>query len=334
MSRPNLLVCAGEELFSSFFPKSHIKRLSKLSRWKLNDSQEVNGLKRELEKAEALITTWDSPRFSDNLLELAPRLRTIAHCGGEVKSRFAPSLFEQLTITNAADPMARAAAEMGAAFLLYGARNIDHYRDALKARSNRIYQDLHLHGNQEALAGREVAMIGYGRIGRAMVDLLRGFDLQWLVYDPYAAKAASKQHGVRFVELKSLLPRAELLVLTAALTDETRGLLDRKRLAQLPDGCLIVNIARGGIIDLDALTREVKRGRLRCALDVTDPLEPLPVGHPIRNLPGAMVTPHIAASNRRVREQMAEVVMDDLERFFSGQAVQNRVTAPMLARMT
>ena len=334
MPRPNLLVCAGEELFSSFFPKPHVKRLSKISRWKLNDSRDVKGLKDELAKAEALVTTWDSPRFSDNLLDLAPRLRMIAHCGGEVKSRFTPGLFEQLTITNAADPMARAAAEMGAAFLLYGARNIDYYRDALRARSNRIYQDLHLHGNQEALAGREVAMIGFGRIGRALVDLLRGFDLQWLVYDPYAAKSPGKGDAVRFVDLKSLLPRADLLVLTAALTDETRGLLDRKRLSQLPDGALLVNIARGGIIDLDALTREVKRGRLRCALDVTDPLEPLPVGHAIRNLPGAMVTPHIAASNRRVREQMAEVVMNDLENFFAGSPVQNQVTTAMLARMT
>jgi phosphoglycerate dehydrogenase-like enzyme len=291
-------------------------------------------LKKELAKAEALVTTWDSPRFSDELLDLAPRLRVIAHCGGEVKSRFSPTLFEQLTITNAADPMARAAAEMGAAFLLYGARNIDYYRNALRARSNRIYQDLHLHGNQEALAGREVAMIGFGRIGRAMVDLLRGFDLKWMVYDPYVSKAATKDPVVRFVDLKSLLPRAELLVLTAALTDETRGLLDRKRLAQLPDGALVVNIARGGIVDLDALTREVKRGRLRCAVDVTDPLEPLPIGHPIRDLPGAMVTPHIAASNRLVREQIAEVVMNDLENFFAGRGVNNRVTTEMLARMT
>jgi phosphoglycerate dehydrogenase-like enzyme len=334
MSRPNLLVCAGEELFTSFFPRPHVKRLSKLFRWKLDGSQNVKAVRKELAKAEALITTWDSPRFTDDLLELAPRLRMIAHCGGEVKSRFTPALFEQLTITNAADPMAKAAAEMGAAFLLYGARNIDLYRDALRARSNRIYQDLHLHGNQEALAGREVAMIGFGRIGRAMIDLLRGFDLSWLIYDPYAPKSVGKEYPVRFVDLNSLLARAELLVLTAALTDETRGLLDRKRLSQLPDGALIVNIARGGIIDLDALTREVKRGRLRCALDVTDPLEPLPVGHPIRSLPGAMVTPHIAASNRRVREQMAEVVMNDLDSFFAGRAVHNRVTTAMLARMT
>jgi len=130
------------------------------------------------------------------------------------------------------------------------------------------------------------------------------------------------------------LSRAELLVLTAALTDETRGLLNRERLAQLPDGAVVINIARGGLIDLAALTKEVKKKRLRCALDVSDPLEPLPIGHAIRTLPGAIVTPHIAASNLRVRQQIADVVMDDLESFFAGRGVNNRVTVSMLQRMT
>jgi len=102
----------------------------------------------------------------------------------------------------------------------------------------------------------------------------------------------------------------------------------------LPDGAVVVNIARGGIIDLDALTKEVKKKRLRCAIDVTDPLEPLPIDHPIRTLPGAIVTPHIAASNLRVREQIADVVMEDLESFFTGGRVNNRVTTAMLERMT
>jgi phosphoglycerate dehydrogenase-like enzyme len=147
-------------------------------------------------------------------------------------------------------------------------------------------------------------------------------------------KSVLKNYPVRNVRLERLLSRANLLVLTAALTDETRGLLSRNRLSQLPDGAAIINIARGGLIDLAALTREVRKGRLRCALDVTDPLEPLPVDHPLRRLPGAIVTPHIAGSHRYVRPKMANVAIDDLERFFAGETVQNRVTREMLGRMT
>jgi len=107
---------------------------------------------------------------------------------------------------------------------------------------------------------------------------------------------------VRFVSLQTLLPRAHLLVLTAALTEQTQGLLGLENLARLPDGAAVINIARGGLVDLEALRKEVRRGRLRCALDVTDPQEPLPIGDTFRNLPGAIVTPHIAGSGRHVRE--------------------------------
>jgi phosphoglycerate dehydrogenase-like enzyme len=102
----------------------------------------------------------------------------------------------------------------------------------------------------------------------------------------------------------------------------------------LPDGAAVINIARGGLMDLDALRKEVRSGRLRCAIDVTDPIEPLSINDPLRTMPGAIVTPHIAGSGRRVREEIASVVLDDLQRFFTGKRVRNRVTSSMLARMT
>ncbi len=333
MPRPRLIVCAGSDLFASFFTAAQKLQLSRSFQWRRDGARTLSGLK-NLANVQALITTWDSPSFSEDLLGLAPDLRIVAHCGGEVKTRFARKLFKALTITNAPLPMARATAEMGATLLLYCARNVDFYRDRLRRRTNRIYQDLHLHGTSESIIGREIAMIGFGRIGRALVDLLRGFDLRWLVYDPYASRTAARKYPVTLVGLPELLARGHLLVLTAALTEETRGILNRSRLACLPDGAAIINIARGGLIDLEALTREVRSGRLRCALDVTDPLEPLPTNHPLRRLPGAIVTPHVAAANRQVRHDIAEVVINDLESFFRGRGVRNRVTTSMLDRMT
>jgi len=329
------LVSAGLDLFASFFPPAHEARLDSLFAWERIGTRTTDmAFTRKLATADGLVTTWDSPHFGEDLLQIAPKLSMIAHCGGEVKSRFAASLFDKLTITNAPNPMARATAELGAAFLAYCARDVDRYRVALRKPSNRVYSDLHLHGTSEYLAGREVAMIGFGRVGRALVDLLRGFDIRWLVYDPFAPRSLSDRYPVAFAGLTPLLRRAELLVLTAALTDRTRGLLDQKALAMLPDGAVIINIARGGLIDLAALTREVRRKRLRCALDVTDPAEPLPVKHPLRKMPGAIVTPHIAGSSRQVRQQIASTIMDDLDNFFRGKPVKNRVTKAMLRRMT
>ena len=335
MARPHLLISAPHDLFASFFSKKDCQRLDRVFAWERVGGRTISTeLRRPLRRADAMITTWDSPRFDDDLQMLAPQLRIIAHCGGEVKSRFARSLFELLTITNAAGPMARATAELGATFLLYCARNVDFYRAEMRKASNHIYDLVHSHGSSESLIGKTVAMVGFGRIGRALVDLMRGFDLKWLVHDPYADRAIAKKYPVRFLDLNEVLAKGHLLVLVAALTEETRGMLGQANLGKLPDGAAIINIARGGLIDLQALRKEVKRGRLRCAIDVTDPLEPLPVNNPLRKMPGAIVTPHIAGSGRHVRQEIARVVLDDLEKFFRGKRVENRVTIAMLDRMT
>jgi phosphoglycerate dehydrogenase-like enzyme len=335
MPRRTLVALASKPLFQSFFTASHQKALSLAFNWTLNGSREVTpAMKKQLATAEALITTWDSPCFGDELLQLAPNLRIVAHCGGEVKKRFTGSLLDKLTITTAPEPMARATAELAAALVLYCGRGIDAYRGALRKRNNKIYDDAHLRGTPESLIGREIGMIGFGRIGRKIVDLLRGFDLRWRVYDPYASREGARDSQVEFVELRPLLRAADLLVLAAALTDETRGLLGRRNLARLPNGATVINVARGAVLDLDALTNEVRKGRLQCAIDVTDPVEPLSPAHPLRNLPGAVVTPHIGGGTSKARHEMADDLVDDLKRFFRGETVKNRVTTAMLSRMT
>jgi phosphoglycerate dehydrogenase-like enzyme len=336
MTRPAIAVLSGEELFDSFFDEARRKRLSRLARWKLHTYSKLNpAALATLEGSDGFITTWDSPFLSLKTMAHLPSVRMIAHCGGEVKKRFESSLFRKLTIVNTPRPMAVPTAELGAAFLLYAARDIDHYRAALRTGSNQIYKEAHSTGGTGGfLFGREVGMIGFGRIGQALVQLLRGFNIQWKVYDPYASKMPSRNLHVQFDSLPGLLKRSSMLVVAAAATAKTLHLLNRDRLAMLQDGAMVINIARGSLIDLGALTDEVRRGRLHCALDVSDPDEPLPRNHPLRKLPGAIVTPHIGGGGRRTRHEMADVAIDELERFFRGEPVENRVTVQMLSRMT
>ena len=335
MTKPELLISAPETLFASFFTPAHQRRLSRRFSWQRTAAKSLDfGLKRQLGSAKALITTWDSPGFGDELLEIAPNLRVIAHCGGEVKSRFQGSLLDRLTITTAPEPMARATAELGATLVLYCGRNVDWYRAQLREPGSQIYNSVHKHGTPEFLLGAQFGMIGFGRIGRTIIDLLRGFGLRWRVYDPYAVRSLAPDYPVQFSSLQAVLNSSRVLVLTAALTEETRGLLNRKNLSRLRDGSTVINIARGGLVDLESLTAEVRTGRLRCAIDVSDPLEPLPAKHRLRSLPGAIVTPHIGGGSLKARHEMADDLIDDLERFFEGKPVKNRVTISMLARMT
>jgi phosphoglycerate dehydrogenase-like enzyme len=336
MTRPRVLVLSGETLFRSFFDPPRERRLARGFAWtRVGDRRVTPRLVHLLAGADALVTTWDSPRFDEGLLALAPRLRLVAHCGGEVKGRFARPLFERLTIANAPGPMAHLVAELAVTFLLMAVRRVDEYREALRRPSNRIYERLHLEGaGPETLRGRTVGLLGFGRIGRETARLLRPFGPRLLVHDPYVAAAAVRRAGASPVTLPRLLHDSEHLVVAAALTDATRGLLDRAALRRLRDGATVVNVARGGLADLEALAAEVRSGRLRCALDVTDPLEPLPVRHPLRRMRGAILTPHVGAAAVEVRRAMADIVLENLERFFRGERVLSRVVPRQLERMT
>jgi phosphoglycerate dehydrogenase-like enzyme len=292
-------------------------------------------MRASLAEADALVTTWDSPRFDERLLALAPRLRIVSHCGGEVKGRFARPLFERLTIANAPGPMAHLVAELAVTFLLMAVRRVDEYREALRRPSNRIYERLHLEGaGPETLRDRAIGLLGFGRIGRETARLARPFRPRLLVHDPYVSADRVRRAGGTPVSLKQLLRGSEHLVIAAALTDETRGLLGRAALRQLRDGATVVNVARGGIVNTEALAAEVRSGRLRCAIDVTDPLEPLPVRHPLRRMRGAVLTPHVGSAAVEVRLAMADIVLDNLDRFFRGERLRTRVAPQMLERMT
>lgn len=332
--KPIALVSSNSKLFNSFFDAKRLSHLSQITRWQRSPARTITpAFRQSLSTAEALITTWDSPaHFPEELSEWAPSLRIIAHCGGEVKNRFAHPLFDRLVIVNAPGPMARHVAELAVTFLLYFARDLDRYRELLRQPSNAIYQQMHSSGGgEQTVLGSEVGMIGFGRIGQAIAALLAPFGTRLLVHDPYASAAPP---SVRFASLEEVLTASRFLIVAAGLTRETTGLLNRKRLGMLPKGAAVINVARGGIIDLDALTKMVLRSRLRCALDVTDPLEPLPLRHPLRRAAGALLTPHVGAISRSVRHEIAAEAMCEIERLFSGQPVENRVTTAMLDRMS
>jgi phosphoglycerate dehydrogenase-like enzyme len=333
--RPRLIVLAPDALFRSFFDEVLRRRLSRAFRWTRSGARSLERVPRgALAEADALVTTWDSPLFPAGSLERAPRVRMVGHCGGEVKGRFAAPLFDRITITNAPGPMAGYVAELAVATLLYSVRNVDAHRASLRRATNAVYSRIHRDGvGDETVAGRAIGLLGFGRIGRQVAARLRPFGARVLVHDPYVSAQDVRRLGATPVSWPALLDGSRHLVIAAALTPRTRGLVDGRALRRLPDGAVVVNVARGALLDLAALTAEVRSGRLRCALDVTDP-EPLPPRHPLRRLPGAILTPHVASGQREVRAAMADTVLDDLERFFAGRRPRNRVTAAMLERMT
>lgn len=332
MTRPNVLVLASDVLFQHFFSDETLEKLDGVTSWKRSAIREDSPeLRSQIANADVLMTTWHSPFLVREMLGEEPRVRLIAHCGGEVKSRVAEEIFAFVTVTNAADPMARGVAEMALALTLSLVRRIPEY--ATEMRDGVIRTNEYV-SQGETLRGRRVGIIGFGRIGRALVKLLQPLGVEMLVSDPYSDRVAIAEAGATLVQLDELVSSCSVVILCAALTPETRGMFDARRLSLLPDGAYLINVARGGLIDMEALLQELRQGRITVALDVTDPLEPLPADHELRRLPNVTLTPHIAAGGLEMRREMGAVAVEEVVRFANGLSPLNGVTVEMLATMT
>jgi phosphoglycerate dehydrogenase-like enzyme len=174
------------------------------------------------------------------------------------------------------------------------------------------------------LSGRRVVILGLGSIGTAIADRLRPFGVELV------GVGRTARDGVRgLAELDLVLPDAEILVNILPLTSATSGLLDARRLGLLPDGALVVNAGRGPTIETAALVDELRAGRIRAALDVTDP-EPLPHDHPLWGLPNILISPHIGGDTPASTIRTFELAGDQIRRFAAGERLINEVARYLL----
>lgn len=174
--------------------------------------------------------------------------------------------------------------------------------------------------NTDELAGKRVLVLGAGSIGQAVRDRLSVFEVE------VDLVARSPRDGVYGIDaLPKLLPHVDAVVVLLPSTDETRGFVDAEFLGRMRDGALLVNAARGTIVDTDALLAELQSGRLRAAVDVTDP-EPLPPGHPLWSAPGLLLTPHVGASVFTAQRRIFGFVGQQLRRFVAGEPLENVIT--------
>ena len=168
----------------------------------------------------------------------------------------------------------------------------------------------------DTLSGKHVVVLGAGDIGRRAAATFETLDA--------SVTLVSRSGPVTLDQARELRP--DVLVVALPLTDATRGIVDAGWLGSLPDRAIVVNVARGPILDLEALTAEVEKGRLRAALDVTDP-EPLPADHPLWTLPDVVITPHVGGGATGWEQRAVAMITDQLQRVIDGTSLQYVVTA-------
>jgi phosphoglycerate dehydrogenase-like enzyme len=226
----------------------------------------------------------------------------------------APGTPAGVTLCNARGVHDASTAELAVALVLASQRGIpDFVRDAQRGRW--------AGDRRESLADRTVLVVGHGSVGQAVESRLAPFEC---TVRRVARRARDEVAG--FSELPSLLPHADVVVLTVPMTDETRGMVDAAFLGAMKDGALLVNVARGAVVVTDDLLAEVSTGRLRAALDVTDP-EPLPPDHPLWALPNVLVSPHVGGNTSAFLPRARRLVVDQLRRHAAGEPLRNVISA-------
>ncbi len=228
---------------------------------------------------------------------------------------FLPLVPPGVTLCNAAGLHDTSTAELAVALTLASGRHLDDFARNQPAGAWRFAWG-------RALADQRVLIVGYGHIGQAIERRLQGFEVASIT------RAARRgRPGVHPVaELHRLLPEANVVILIAPHTPETDRMIGARELALLPDGALLVNVARGRLVDTGALVAELAAGRIRAALDVTDP-EPLPAGHPLWRQPGVLISPHVGGASSAFFPRADRLIAAQLARFAAGQPLENVVKA-------
>jgi phosphoglycerate dehydrogenase-like enzyme len=257
-------------------------------------------------------------------------LSLFAYAAGTVKWQVTDAVWDRgITVTSAAAANAIPVAEYTVAMILLANKGALLFRERLRDLAAVVPLDPARVGN----FGKRVGLVGASLVGRHVVELLRPYALQVAVYDPFLSNREATELGVEKVDdLDDLCASVDVLSVHAPDIEATRGMIGAPQLAALRDGAVVINTARPALVDQAALLRHLELGRISAVLDVTTP-EPLPAGHPFLALPNVFVTPHIAGAMGSELHRLADLAVDEVERFARGEPPAHPVVRADLDRI-
>lgn len=266
----------------------------------------------DLERVAFYVPNYMGPADDLALMARMPRLEVVQllTAGFENAEGFLP---RGVTLCNAGGVHDASTAELAVGLIIASLRGIDSFARAMPSGS-------WVYGRREALADKRVVVVGAGGVGQAIRRRLEPFEAD-VVMVGRSARPGVHASG----DLPALLPVADVVILAVPLTEDTHHLVDPEFLARMADGALLVNVARGSVVDTEALAAQVASGRLSAALDVTEP-EPLPPDHPLWNLPGVLISPHVGGNTSAFLPRARRLVAEQLRRFATGQPLEHVVS--------
>ncbi len=311
----------------------HMQRLRNLTNLVSEEPyREVAELDDSMLQVEVLVTSWGCPRIDAATIDQLPRLKLIAHLAGSVKGFLDDVVWRRgILVSNAVAANAVPVAEYTVAAILFANKKV--------FQLNRFYLDNHENrapwtkeapdvGNYR----KTVGIVGASQVGQLVISLLAPFEIRVLLYDPFVTPLAARDMGAVKVGLSELLSGADVVSLHAPLLNDTHHMIGARELSLMRDGATLINTARGGLVDQDALLQELTKDRLFAVLDTTEP-EVLPANSPFYRLPNVFLTPHIAGSLGDETQRLTDFIVAEIERFARGKALKYLVRREHLARL-
>ena len=333
-SRPTVAITIGRINYPRMFSDRALSDLAEFADV-VHAGEEPAGkdeLSELLANADACITSWGVHQLDADVLAGAPKMKAMAHMGSSVK-RFVSEEFwnREIHMTSAGVTLARDVAETTLGMMIVGRKRIFPLSQNLRKGGWRESPTWDKWDSRE-LSRSTVGLIGASNVGRHVVAMLAPFDVEILVSDPFLDEAGAAELGVTKVELDELLRRSHTVSLHCPANEATHHILNAEAFALMKDDALLVNTARGELIDEEALIAELSKGRFFAFLDVSDP-EPSDPKSPLRTLDNVVLTPHTAGCIENCN-QMGELAVEELRRFFAGEDAVYQITPDMYARIS
>lgn len=293
------------------------------------DYLDAEQLRDALEDMDVLVCGWGTPKLTEEVLCKANRLKLVAYVAGSVANVASEAMYSRgIRIVCGNEAFARSVAEASLAYILCALRYIPFYNNRMQ---NGLWKTPVSRGR--ALNDKTVGIIGYGAISKYLLDLLRPFHVKILLYSGHMTQEQAESLGVQKAGLEEIFSTCHVVSVHTARSAKNYHMIDERLLRMLQDDAVLVNTARGDIIDEEALIRVAREGKIRVILDVFEE-EPLPAGSGLRGMENVILMPHCGGPTIDKRCDAARLVLDDILRLQQGTPLQNEIVAARAATMS
>ena len=295
-----LVAIKQDKTFETFFSNDNIALAESLGEtvWIDTASATEQELKEKIKDCDTYITCWGSPALTAQILDCAPKLKLLTHLGSTVAPVVCDEVYERgIKVISGFDYYSKSTAEGAVAYMLAALRKIPFYTDRLK--KSKIWRETDDY--TDGLLYKSVGLVGFGGVGRYVAKMLSGFEVEVKVYDiAQISDEDKKAYNITQCGIEGIFENCDIISLHLPYNDSTYHIVDDALLSKIKRGALLVNTARGAVIDEQALIKHLKNGDFNAALDVYEK-EPMDMESPLLSLDNALLLPHQAGPTVNLR---------------------------------